>query len=159
MPVGRKFITHEFDEAIAIQRAIVDAERSLSAAHPLAKVKRQLKDDLRTDRRQLDRLVALGKSYDATGRQEEVAMALATLADETARKAAEADSEAYEAHAVLLTLKRKQQDSADALIKIARELDDRDLKQAVTTTKREVKRSADGLGKSLAAFALQIALS
>ena len=30
------------------------------------------------------------------------------------------ESEAYEAHAVLLNLKRKQQDSADALIKIAR---------------------------------------
>jgi hypothetical protein len=159
MPVGRKFITHEFDEAIAIQRAIVDAERSLSALHPVAKVKRQLKSDLRADRRHLDRFMAFGKRFDATGRQEEVAMALASLADGTAKKAGDAHSEAYEAHAVLLTLKRKQQDSADALIKIARELGERDLRDAVIATRREVKHSADGLGKSLAAFALQIALS
>jgi hypothetical protein len=86
-------------------------------------------------------------------------MALATLADGTARKAGDADSEAYEAHAVLLTLKRKQQDSADALIKIARELGDRDLKRGVSATRREAKHSADGLGKSLAAFALRIVLS
>ena len=86
-------------------------------------------------------------------------MALASLADDTAKKAGDAESEAYEAHAVLLTLKRKQQDSADALIKIARELDERELRDAVAAARRDVKRSADGLGKSLAAFALQLALS
>jgi hypothetical protein len=159
MPSGRKFITHEFDEAIAIQRAIIDSEKALSSSHPMAKVKRRLKADLRADRRHLDKLLAFGQTFDATGKREEVADALASLADETAKKAGDAASEAYEAHAVLLTLKRKQQDSADALIKIARELGDRDLKLAVTTMKREVKRSGDALGKQLAAFALQIALT
>ena len=32
--VGEEFIKHEFDEAIAIQRAIVEAEKTLSTAHP-----------------------------------------------------------------------------------------------------------------------------
>ena len=41
--------------------------------------------------------------------------------DETAQSAAEAPSESYEAHAVLINLKRKQQDSAAAMLKIARE--------------------------------------
>jgi hypothetical protein len=159
MPAGRKFITHEFDEAIAIQRAIVDAERALTESHPIGKVKRQLKADLRVDRRHLDQLLELGHVYDATGKREEVAGALASLADETVKKAAAADSEAYEAHAVLLTLKRKQQDSAQALIKIARELDERDVGHAISAMKRDVKRSADALGKHLADFALRIALA
>ena len=47
-------------------------------------------------------------------KREEVAEALGSLADETAQKAGCEESEAYEAHAVLLNLKRKQQDSADA---------------------------------------------
>ena len=85
--------------------------------------------------------------------------ALASLADETARKAADAESEAYEAHAVLLTLKRKQQDSAEALIRIARELGDRELRTAIAGMKREVKRSADELAKQQAALALRIALA
>jgi hypothetical protein len=159
MPAGRKFITHEFDEAIAIQQAIVEAEKALSSSHPVGKVKRRLKADLRVDRRHLDKLMAHGLAFDATGKREEVAEALASLADETAKKAGDAASEAYEAHAVLLTLKRKQQDSADALIRIARELGDRDLRSAITAMKREVKRSADALAKQLAAFALEIALA
>jgi hypothetical protein len=159
MTVGRKFITHEFDEAIAIQRAIIDAEDELTTAHPMGKVKRRLKADLRVDRRHLDQLESFGRGFDATGKREEVAEALAGLADETAKKAADAESEAYEAHAVLLTLKRKQQDSADALGKIGRELGDRELRTAVTAMKREIKRSADVLARHLAAFALRIALA
>jgi hypothetical protein len=159
MPVGRKFITHEFDEAIAIQRAIIEAERSLGKAHPMGKVKRRLKADLKADRRHLDQLEAFGRVFDATGKREEVAEVLATLAWVAVAKAGDAPSDAYEAHAVLLTLKRKQQDSADALIKISRELGDRELKVAITTVKRDAKRSADALSKHLAAFALQIALT
>jgi hypothetical protein len=159
MPAGRKFITHEFDEAIAIQRAIVDAERALTDSHPIGKVKRRLKADLRVDRRHLDQLLELGHVYNATGKREEVARALASLADETVKKAAEADSEAYEAHAVLLTLKRKQQDSAEALIRIARELGERDVRTAVAAMRHDMKRSADALGKHLADFALRIALA
>jgi hypothetical protein len=37
--VGDKFVTHEFDEAIAIQRAIVEAETSLAKSHPHAESK------------------------------------------------------------------------------------------------------------------------
>jgi uncharacterized linocin/CFP29 family protein len=159
MTVGRKFITHEFDEAIAIQRAIIDSERGLRDTHPLGKVRRRLKADLKMDRRHLDQLETFGRVFDATGKREEVAEALASLADATVRRAGDAASEAYEAHAVLLALKRKQQDSAEALIKIARELGDRDLKMAVTAMKPEIKRSADTLSKHLASFALEIALA
>jgi hypothetical protein len=70
MPAGRKFITHEFDEAIAIQRAIVDSEKALSSSHPMGKVKRRLKADLRVDRRHLDKLEAFGHAFDATGKRE-----------------------------------------------------------------------------------------
>jgi hypothetical protein len=167
MPSGRKFITHEFDEAIAIQRAIVETERVLRESHPVAKVKRRLKADLRSDRRHLQQLVTFGHAYGADGKREDVADALATLAERVTAKAgaaagaaaSDAASEAYEVHAVLLALKRKQQDSANGLIAIARELGERDLRVAVTAMKREMKRGADVLAKQLAAFALQIALT
>jgi hypothetical protein len=159
MPAGRKFITHEFEEAIAIQRAIVNTERALTDSHPIGKVKRRLRADLRVDRRHLDQLLELGHVYDATGKREEVAGALASLADATVKRAAVADSEAYEAHAVLVTLKRKQQDSAEALIKIARELGERDVRTAFVALRHDMKRSADALGKHLAEFALRIALA
>ena len=157
MPAGAEFIKHEFDEAIAIQQSITDSATKLSASHPVGEVKRQIKADLRTDERHLRDLQRFGKPFGATGKREEVAEALGSLADETAAKAASEESEAYEAHAVLLNLKRKQQDSADAMIKIARDRKDADLRDAATKMKREIKASADGLAKSLADFAVRIA--
>lgn len=157
MPSGTEFITHEFDEAIAIQQSIVDAGTQLSSSHPVAAVKRQLKADLKVDQRHLAQLQKFGKPFGAVGKREEVAQALGSLADETSRKAGDEESEAYEAHAVLLNLKRKQQDSADAVIKIARDRKDSDLRDAAMKMKKEIKASADALGKSLADFAVQIA--
>jgi len=157
MPAGTEFITHEFDEAIAIQQSIVDAGTKLSSSHPVAAVKRQLTADLKVDQRHLTQLQKFGKPFGAVGKREEVAEALGSLADETSQKAGEEESEAYEAHAVLLNLKRKQQDSADAVIKIARDRKDTDLRDAATKMKKEIKASADALGKSLADFAVQIA--
>ena len=157
MPSGTEFIKHEFDEAIAIQQSIVDAGTKLSTSHPVAAVKRQIKSDLRIDERHLRDLQKFGKPFGAAGKREEVAEALGTLADETSAKAGEEESEAYEAHAVLLNLKRKQQDSADAMIKIARDRKNTELRDAATKMKREIKTSADGLGKSLADFAVRIA--
>lgn len=157
MPEGTEFITHEFDEAIAIQQSIVDAGTRLSSSHPVAAVKRQLTADLKVDQRHLTQLQKFGKPFGAVGKREEVAEALGSLADETSQKAGEEESEAYEAHAVLLNLKRKQQDSADAMIKIARDRKDTDLRDAATKMKKEIKASADALGKSLADFAVQIA--
>ncbi|HEX7195490.1 MAG TPA: hypothetical protein VF364_01510, partial [Candidatus Limnocylindria bacterium] len=75
----------------------------------------------------------------------------------TASKAGTEESEAYEAHAVLLNLKRKQQDSADALIKIARDRKDTDMRDTAMKMKKEIKTGADGLAKSLADFAVRIA--
>jgi hypothetical protein len=46
---------------------------------------------------------------------------MAELMKTTLESAPEAESEAYEAHAVLLSLKRKQQDSALAMVRIARD--------------------------------------
>ena len=157
MPSGTEFIKHEFDEAIAIQQSIVDSASKLTTSHPVAAVKRQLKTDLTVDQRHLKELRQFGKPFGASGKREEVAEALGSLADETAAKAGSEESEAYEAHAVLLNLKRKQQDSSDAMIKIARDRKDTELRDAATKMKREIKASADGLGKSLAEFAVQIA--
>ena len=157
MPSGTEFITHEFDEAIAIQQSICDAGRKLSSSHPVATVKRQLTADLKVDQRHLEQLQKFGQPYGATGKREEVAEALGSLADETSEKAGTEESEAYEAHAVLLNLKRKQQDSADAVIKIARDRKENDLRDAAMQMKKEIKASADALGKSLADFAVRIA--
>ena len=157
MPSGTEFITHEFDEAIAIQQSVCDAATKLGNSHPVAAVKRQLTADLKVDKRHLEELRRLGKPFGAVGKREEVAEALGSLADETSAKAGSEDSEAYEAHAVLLNLKRKQQDSADAMIKIARDRKDTDLRDAAMKMRKEIKASADALGKSLADFAVRIA--
>jgi hypothetical protein len=157
MPAGTEFIKHEFDEAIAIQQSIVEAGSALSASHPVASVKRQLKSDLKVDRQHLTKLQELGKPFGAAGKQEEVAKSLGDLASETSRKAGTEESEAYEAHAVLLNLKRKQQDSADAMIKIARDRKETAVRDAATRMKKEIKSSADDLAKSLADFAVRIA--
>jgi hypothetical protein len=157
MPAGTEFIKHEFDEAIAIQTTIVEVGGVLAIKHPVASVRRQLKAAGKVDQRHLEDLRKYGDAYGAKGKREEVAEALSTLAEETSQKADAEESEAYEAHAVLLSLKRKQQDSADALIKIAREEDNPELRDAAKEMKREIKASADELGKSLAEFAVQIA--
>jgi di/tripeptidase len=157
MPSGTEFIKHEFDEAIAIQQSIVDSATKLSTSHPVGEVKRQIQADMRVDERHLRDLQKFGRPFGAAGKREEVAQALGSLADETSAKASDDESEAYEAHAVLLNLKRKQQDSADAMVKIARDRKDTELRDAATKMKKEIKASADGLGKSLAAFAVRIA--
>jgi di/tripeptidase len=157
MPSGTEFIKHEFDEAIAIQRSIIESGKALSGSHPVAAVKRQLAGDLKVDQQHLAQLEKFGKPYGATGKREEVAEALGSLAEETSQKAGSEESEAYEAHAVLLNLKRKQQDSADAVIKIARDRKETELRDAAMKMKKEVKASADALAKSLANFAVGIA--
>jgi hypothetical protein len=54
---------------------------------------------------------------------------------------------------VLLNLKRKQQDSAEAMVKIARDRKETQLRDAASTMKKEIKASADALGKSRIASA------
>ena len=100
--VGDEFITHEFDEAIAIHRGIVEAERALAATHPLPEVKRALKGYLKEDERFLSELQALGAEKGATGKVEEVAGSMTELMETTLQSAPEAESEAYEAHAAIL---------------------------------------------------------
>ena len=157
MPEGTEFIKHEFDEAIAIQTTIVETGAQLASKHPVAAVQRQLKAAGKIDQGHLDQLRKYGAAYGAKGKREEVARALSTLAEQTAQKADSEESEAYEAHAVLLNLKRKQQDSADAVVKIARQEKNAELREAAKKMKREIKSGADELGKSLADFAVQIA--
>jgi hypothetical protein len=157
MPSGTEFITHEFDEAIAIQQSIVESGRKLSTSHPVAGVKRQLKADLKVDERHLGELKRFGKAFGARGKREEVAGALATLAEETAAKAGDEKSEAYEAHAVLLNLKRKQQDSASAMLKIARAEKDTKMRDAAQEFEKGTRESAKELSAQLSAFAVAIA--
>lgn len=154
---GEAFITHEFDESIAIQQAIVDGGEALSTAHPRRETKQLISATLKEDRQFLTTLKQLGKAHDATGKVEGVALALKDLMDETAKSAGEAPSEAYEAHAVLINLKRKQQDSAAAMLKIAREMDDTKLRDAATEFGKATKASAQALADELAVFAVEIA--
>ena len=157
MPAGQEFIKHEFDEAIAFQETVVETVDILSRKHPVPDAKKLLKSQLATDKRHLAALKKYGKEYGATGKREEVVEAMAGLAEETRAKAEQEESEAYEAHAVLLTLKRKQQDSADAVVKIARAERNDELRDAAKEMKREIKAGADELAKSLADFAVRIA--
>lgn len=154
---GEAFITHEFDEAIAIQRSIVEAEDSLSREHPRSSAKRLIRQSLKQDQRYLEQLEKLGSEHGATGKVEEVAGALEELMTETSGKAAEAESEAYEAHAVLVNLKRKQQDSGAAMIKIARATKDTKLRDAARDFAKATKTSAQELADDLAEFAVAIA--
>ena len=155
--VGQEFITHEFDEAIAVQRTIVTAEEQLSKSHPFPAAKRSLTSSLKDDRKFLAALEKLGREHGATGKVEEVAGALQQLMQETAEKASEAESEAYEAHAVLLNLKRKQQDSASAMLKIARAEKDTKMRDAAQEFEKGTRESAKELSTQLAAFAVAIA--
>lgn len=155
--VGDEFVTHEMDEAIAIHRCIVDAERSLAKSHPVREAKQMIKAQLRDDEAFLRELERLGAEAGATGKVEDVAGSLAELMETTLESATEAESEAYEAHAVLLTLKRKQQDSGLAMIRIARDRKDAELREAATRFERAQRAAAKDLGASLAEFARRIA--
>ena len=81
--VGDEFVTHEFDEAIAIQRSIVEAEDALSKKHPIATAKREIENALVDDRRFLQQLENMGKPHGAMGRIEDVAEGLTELMTET----------------------------------------------------------------------------
>jgi hypothetical protein len=155
--VGKEFITHELDEAIAIQQSIVTAEETLSRDHPRASAKRVIKQALGEDQRFLRQLRELGRPHGATGKVEEVAEALQELMTETSEKTSEAESEAYEAHAVLVNLKRKQQDSGAAMIKIARATKDTTMRDAAKAFAKATKTSAQELADELAEFAVAIA--
>jgi hypothetical protein len=154
---GQEFITHEFDEAIAVQRTIVTAEEQLSRSHPFPSAKRAITSSLKEDRKYLTALEKLGREHGASGKVEEVAGALQELMQETSQHASEAESEAYEAHAVLLNLKRKQQDSASAMLKIARAQKDTKMRDAAQEFEKGTRESAKELSAELAAFAVKIA--
>jgi hypothetical protein len=155
--VGPEFIKHELDEAIAIQRTIVEAEQQLGESHPEAEAQRSLQRYLKEDQKFLQKLEELGQQHGATGEVEEVARSLQQLMQTTLETAREAPSEAYEAHAVLLNLKRKQQDSASAMIKIAREMKDTEMREAAVEFEKGTKESANELADQLAVLAVRIA--
>ena len=157
--VGEEFITHEFDEAIAIQRCIVDAEASLSTKHPVSSARRAIKSALAADEKYLRQLEALGEQHDATGEIEDVAGGLKELMEQTLETATTegADSDFYEAHAVLLNLKRKQWDSAGGMLAIARDQKDTKLRDAAKDFQAGQKVTSTALTKELAAYAVKIA--
>jgi hypothetical protein len=155
--VGDEFITHEFDEAIAIQRAIVEAGQRLSKAHPHRPSKTAIASATREDESFLRTLERLGKAKGATGKVEDVAEGNTELLNSSVEKAGKAPSEAYEAHAVLLNAKRKQQDSADGMLRIARARRDTEVRDAATEFGRAQKAACKALGDALADFAVVIA--
>jgi hypothetical protein len=156
--VGAEFVKHEFDEAIAIQRTIVDAEGQLEQSHPEADAKKVLRQGRREDEKYLAELERLGREHGATGKVEEIAGGLKQLMTESLENAKDGVwSEVYEAHAVLLNLKRKQQDSASAMVKMGRTLKDTELRDAATAFEKGTKAHANELATSLAALAVKIA--
>ena len=156
---GEEFIKHEFDEAIAIQQSIVDAESTLSTKHPESSSKRAIKSSLAADEKYLQQLRTLGRQHDATGEVEDVAGGLKELMESTLEKATSDgnDSDFYEAHAVLLNLKRKQWDSAGGMLAIARDQNDTKLRDAAKDFQAGQKETSTALTKELAAFAVRIA--
>ncbi len=159
--VGEAFVTHEFDEAIAIQQVIVDAETTLAASHPMRTAKAAIKVSLADDRRFLKELQTLGKKHDATGKVEDVAGGLKELMEEALSTATKegADSDYYEAHAVLLNLKRKQMDSAGGMLKIGRATKEPELVRAATEFERSQRTSSKTLASELAVYAAAISTS
>lgn len=157
MKTGQEFIKHELDEAIAIQQAIVDAEQRLASEHPLKEAQQLIERAHKQDTKQLQTLQKIGQRFGASGKQEEVSSAMTQLMEETASSASQAESEAYEAHAVLVTLKRKQADAGDAMVKIAREMKDDEMKSAANELHDSSKRSAQELADALSKMAVQIA--
>jgi hypothetical protein len=156
---GEAFIKHEFDEAIAIQQAIVDAETTLSTKHPERGAKAALKSALTADKRYLEELRTLGRRHDATGEVEDVAGGLKELMEQTLETATTEgnDSDFYEAHAVLLNLKRKQWDSAGGMLAIARDMEDAELRDAAKDFQAGQRETSTALTKELAAYAVRIA--
>ncbi len=157
--VGDEFIKHEFDESIAIQQAIVEAESTLATAHPVASAKRAIKSALTADEKYLRQLQTLGKPYGATGEVEDVAGGLTELMTSTLEKATSEgnDSDFYEAHAVLLNLKRKQWDSAGGMLAIARDQKETELRDAAKAFQAGQKETSTALTKELAEYAVRIA--
>jgi hypothetical protein len=161
MPAGRDFIKHEFDEAIEIQRAIVESGKELAAAHPVPAARTALKELGPIAEQQLETLESFGALFNARGKKEDVVKGMQNLMTKVLTKAVEKgqeeESEAYEAHAVLLSLHRKQQDSAPAVIKIAEELGDTQMATAGRKTKRELDAATTHLGELLSDYAVRIA--
>jgi hypothetical protein len=157
--VGDDFITHEYDEAIAVQQCIVDAETTLATKHPVGSTKAALKTALTEDKEFLSQLKALGKPHGATGKIEDVAKGLKELMEEVLETATTegADSDYYEAHAVLLNTKRKQMDSAGGMLEIARATKDAELRTAATAFAKAQKASCQVLADELASYAARIA--
>lgn len=154
---GDDFITHEFDEAIAIQEAIVEGASALSTKHARSESRRLIKSSVAQDEKFLRTLRKLGKEHDATGKLEGVALSLKELMDETVETAGDAPSESYEAQAVLINLKRKQQDSAAAMVKLARDVGDPAMRDAALEFGKATRTSAKELADDLAMFAVEIA--
>lgn len=155
---GKSFVRHEFDEAIVIQKAIVETEQQLSKAHPLAEAKKEIERMVGRDEEQLRELERLGKGYGATGKKEEVAGTFEELASQLTESASGGPaSEAYEAHAVLLTMKRKQLDAALAMRAIADEMGNEELTRATGTMEREMRTSSDRLAELLSDLAVDLA--
>ena len=155
---GEEFVKHELDEAIAVQQAIVSAEETLAASHPMPEAQAAIRTALRDDKSGLKDLRALGKEYDATGQVEDVAGGLTELMTQTLTSATSdgADSDYYEAHAVLLNLKRKQMDSAGGMVKIAREIKNTEMRDAATAFGKVQRQSAQVLADELANYAAHI---
>jgi hypothetical protein len=135
----------------------VEAGQNLSRVHPHPPTKTAIAAATREDQAFLRTLERLGKTKGATGKVEDVAEGINELLSSSSEKAGEALSEAYEAHAVLLNAKRKQQDSAAGMLRIARARKDAEVRDAATELGRAQRAACEDLGGALAEFAVVIA--
>ena len=143
--VGESFITHEYDEAIAVQQTHRRCrDEAGDQASDVVGEDRHQGGPGRGQGRSSSDLKSLGKPHGATGKIEDVAKGLKGLMEETLETATTegADSDYYEAHAVLLNIKRKQMDSAGGMLEIARATKDTELARPRRPSPRPRRRAA-----------------
>ncbi|MGI8423563.1 MAG: hypothetical protein ACR2NO_05550 [Chloroflexota bacterium] len=160
MPAGEEFIKHEYDEGISIQKTIVAAAEKLAERHSRPDGRRVIKSQLTVDRKQLEDLETLGALHKARGKKEDVAKGMDTLMTKVLTKGTakdREDSDVYEAHAVLLSLKRKQLDSSGGMLKTSTAMGDNKAAAIHRRHHRELTSATRELSESLAEFAVVIA--
>lgn len=157
--VGTRFVTHVFDETVALQRTLLAAETALADRHWDEQTRRLIRDALTDDRRLLADWERLGARYGASGIDGVTAAGVTEMVDQlTAPWLADgAASDLYDLHALVVTTKYRQQHNAAALRRFAPVLGDREVRSTAIDAERCQRLTGRALGRVLLALAKAIA--